>query len=142
MNDQQELVLTEEAKSHLFQAAKWARFLAIVGFIMVGLMVLLGLFSSVFISAFESEEFSAFPSALFTGLYVVIAAVYFFPTYYLFRFASRTRDALSEDDSDLLEGGLEQLKSCFRFMGILVIIMLALYAFGFVMAFVAMMVAG
>jgi len=33
------------AKAHLSEAARWARFLAIVGFVLIGIIVLVGLFA-------------------------------------------------------------------------------------------------
>jgi len=130
-------VITESSRSFLRETAKWAKFLAIVGFVMVGLMVLFGLFfGSIMGAAMTGMEDAGLEQALGGGafgfIYVVIALLYFFPTLYLYRFATRTKQALANSDSEGLAWGLEQLKSCFKFMGIMMIVMLSFYAIIFV----------
>ena len=129
------LEVTELAKSYLREASKWARFLAIIGFVSLGLLVLMGIIFSVSMSSGitaglpEEEEISSgMLGASMSFMYLLLALLYFFPTLYLYRFATRTRDALTTEDSLLLEGGLEQLKACFKFIGILMAIFMAFYA--------------
>lgn len=128
--------LSEQAAEYLRITAKWAHFLAIVGFVMIGIMVLMGLFIGTVFSAFIPEEDSLglVSQGGLTIMYLIIALLYFFPTLYLFRFAKRTRTALETENSELLTGGLEQLKSCFKFLGILMIVVLCFYAIGIVIA--------
>ncbi len=127
-NDYPGMILTEESKHYLVQTAKWARFLAIVGFVMVGFLVIVAFFAGAFLAALDSdEELSAIGTGSLTALYLVLAIVYFFPVWYLFRFANRTREAIKDEDSELLAAGLEQLKACIKFVGILTIIVLVFY---------------
>jgi hypothetical protein len=76
------------------------------------------------------------------GVYLVFSVIYFFPGMYLLRFSNKTRDAIDHLDENDLEEGLENLKSLFRFTGILTIVVLSLYVlfiigaiiFGLIMA--------
>ncbi len=125
------------AKSHFSEAAKWARFLAIVGFISLGLLVVFGIVFAFTISrtmsAFETTGTTA-TSGVFgvtTGItYLFFAAVYFFPLLYLLRFANAMRTALAANDNERLITAGQNLKACFRFIGILTIIGLAFMVIG------------
>ena len=80
---------------YLIQAAKWAKFLAVMGFIICALLVMFGLFAGTFFSSsitqFDSDlqSLGSLGTSIFTIWFVVIALVYFFPTLYLYNFASK-----------------------------------------------------
>lgn len=117
-------------KSFLQETAKWAKLMAIVGFIGVGFMAITGLFfgSSMGMTASQIPGGVAIPGALFTVIYLVIAVLYFFPIYYLFNFASKMQLALKTDDQATLRSAFENLKSHYKFIGILLVVFLSLYA--------------
>jgi hypothetical protein len=48
--------IEQETLSHLNTARKWAMFLSIVGFIFLGLLVLIGLIAGTFLTAFNTGE--------------------------------------------------------------------------------------
>ncbi|MGZ8516752.1 MAG: DUF5362 family protein [Chitinophagaceae bacterium] len=125
----------QTGKTHLAEAAKWAKFLSILGFIMCGLIVLIGIFFGSFFSMFSSRygssQYNDLPASS-TGLgaamaiyYVVIALVYFFPCLFLFRFATKMKTALGSGDQEVLNSSFQNLKASFRFVGVLTIIGLA-----------------
>ena len=63
----EELVLTEEAKGYLRESAKWAKFLAILGFIFIGLFALGGLIIAANLGALGDElPFPSFSFLLLT----------------------------------------------------------------------------
>lgn len=122
--------ISEISKNFLRETAKWAYFLGILGFIFVGFMVL-GSFS--FGSLLSSLGPAAaglgnFPGSAFTAIYLLMAAFYFFPAYYLFNFGKKTKQAFAENNNLLLEDAFKNLKSHYKFIGILVIILLSIYA--------------
>lgn len=131
------------------RTAKWARFLAIVGFVMIALMVLFGIFAgSLFgmMGAMGGEmsgmamngAMGAF-GAMYTVMFLLIAALYFFPTLYLYRFATRTLKALNGPfDGPVFSGGVDALRKLFTFMGVLTLIMLSLYLLMFLIGTAAM----
>lgn len=128
-NQNNSLVLTDYAKDFLRESTKWTKFLAIVGFIGIGLMVVAALLMGIF-SLFMSDNMNGarhFPSGIISILYLIMAGLYYLPVYYLFKYSSETKKALDSNDSDLLEEGLENLKSHHKFLGITMIIILSLY---------------
>jgi hypothetical protein len=147
-SEEPELEVTDTVKAHLTNAAKWGKFLAIIGFVGIGLTVLLGLFFGAFMNLLASDlynddlygdDFSSFAilsPIFYTILYIVIAAVYFFPVLYLYKFSSRMLRAIPDQDQYALERSLGSLNRLFKFMGIVTIVILALY--GFVLFFVVL----
>lgn len=130
------LKLTENSLVFMRETVKWAKFLAICFFVGLGLMVLVGVvffFLSVSAPGPAEMKFSTSAVGIF---YILIAVLYFFPAMYLYRFATASAEAINTLNDDTLEEGLENLKSLFRFTGILMIIVLSLYAVGFILAIV------
>ena len=128
--------LSNEDKGYLWTAAKWARFLGIVGFVMTGFIVLAALFLMTMGSSLGSAlgnrgVFGAF-GAMIGVFYIVIAVVYFFISLYLFNFGKKTRLALQNENSSDLTEGLKNLKSYFSLLGIIMAILISLYALIFV----------
>ncbi len=128
------------SKSHLSEAAKWARFLAICGFVFLGLMVIYGIAMSFVISNMAGamsqygSTYSANSLKNIMGIgmivfYIVCAVIAFFPYYFLLRFANKMKAALVSNDQDSLNGSFQNLKILYRYMGILMIISLVFIIF-------------
>ena len=66
-------------------------------------------------------------------IYLVIAALYLFPTLKLFRFANHARAALAGNNSQQFTESIRNLKSFFKFFGVLTAIILGLYALIFLL---------
>ena len=132
----QDLALDQVARSYLMETARWARFLAIVGFVMIGILVIASFFIGAMMSTLPEFQdipgFAGLGGTFITVLYLIFALIYFFPTLYLYRFATKTKNALEIMSSEALNGGLENLKSTFKYMGILMLILLGFYALIFV----------
>ena len=64
-------------------------------------------------------------------IYLVMALIYVFPVLYLYRFATKMKVALKNNDQDFLSSSFENLKSCYKYMGILMAIALGFYAISF-----------
>jgi hypothetical protein len=128
--------LTTAAVGFLQESAKWSKFMAIIGFIGIGLMVLVSLFMAIGFSAMSASTMPElpFPMSVFSILYVLFAAIYFFPVYYLYQYATKTSAALHSKNKQLLADGLENLKSHHKFLGIFTLILVSLYGFIFVFA--------
>lgn len=120
------LNVTPEAAGYLKESGTWGRFLAIVGFVMIGLIVVVGLFAGALLGELGAPM--GISGGFFSVIYLLIGVFYFFPTWYLFKFATNARDAIARKDAQALTTSLENLKSMFKFMGILMIVILGLYA--------------
>ncbi len=129
------LAFSDNAIKYLKTGAGWAKFIAIVGFVFTGLIVLGGLISGVFF-AFMGNQMGMsgfpFPPFIFGFIYLIIAIIYFFPTFYLFKFATKAQDAIRMLDSNNIEASLLNLKSFFKFSGIMIIVVFALYFIGII----------
>jgi hypothetical protein len=130
-------------KAHLNDAAKWARFLAIAGMV---LLVIAFVFSFLMatvlsggnamnftINGTESQEMSNSMRVGYLVGTVLVLAVAFFPLLFLLQFANRMKTALAANDQESLNVSVQSLKKYFRYVGIVLIIALALYALMFIM---------
>lgn len=124
--DSFELQLTEESKSFLKEAGKWAYFLSIVGFVMIGFMVI-GAFTLASVFSSFGGGAAAIPGGMITFIYLLLAALYFFPVYFLFKFATNIKLAFANNDTTALTESLRYLKSNFKFVGILTIVLISFY---------------
>ncbi len=133
-------MLTESAIFYLGITRKWANFLAIVMFVMIGLMALAGIFMGFALSAANSMAANSpmpLPAGFFTFFYLLMAAVYFFPALYLYRFAQHLGIALTTGSSEELSQSFLFLKRHYHFIGILLIIGLIFMGLAFLFAIVA-----
>ncbi|MEN9988472.1 MAG: hypothetical protein RLZZ585_1511 [Bacteroidota bacterium] len=131
------LKLTDNSLIFMMEIVKWAKFLAICSFVGIGIIALLGV--GMIILQFEGQAKGLSPVIL--GLaYILMSVLYFFPSIYLYRFAAASGDAIEKLNDDILEEGLENLKSLFRFTGISMIIMLSLYAVGIIAVIAAFII--
>lgn len=132
-----ELNLSSDAKSHLAETARWARFLAICGMIALVLMVIFGIIASLAISKAGSEFDDLYrqqggisSSGLGAGMmvvYLLIGLLYFFPLLFTLQFASKMKTALTSGDDLMLSESFRSLKKTFRYLGVLTIIALAFF---------------
>ena len=136
LTELEQLALNNRSKNYLKEISKWTFFLSIVGFIGVGFMIILGLFSNVLygeaFNAIYKDELPLNFGWVMTIFYLVFAFIYFMPILYLFKFSRRLKQALSIKNDDKLADALEMLKSHYKFIGVLLIIILSLYAMLFV----------
>jgi Family of unknown function (DUF5362) len=116
---------------YLRDAARWARFLAIAGFIFCGLFVVAAiLFMTVLSSLFNSmgaSGVSGIGAGLIGVVYIGIGVLNFFPCLYLYKFASRMQAALSGNDQEQLNSSFLNMRAFYRFVGVLMIIALGFW---------------
>ncbi len=126
------LTLSAAAKDFLLQTAKWAKFLSIVSFVFSGLMLLFGALFGVIMSKFSGMAMgmgAEYPTTFVTIYVIVLALIMIYPTLRLFQFAQQAKVAVSSNDANAMEQSMRRIRSVFRFYGILIIIILALYVF-------------
>lgn len=135
------LEVTDQIKDFLLETAKWAKLLAIVGFVSLGLMVLMGLFMGTIMGSLaamspEAAAMSGMTGGLGLIFYILIAILYFFPIKYLYDFSTKVKKAIQITDQNLFTEAMMKLKSHYKFIGILMLIMIILYVGIFVMALI------
>jgi amino acid transporter len=136
-----ELQLDQTAKDFLKETAKWAYFLAILGFIGIVLIVVIAIFAGVIFSTLGNTVpgmavYGGSFGTIISVVYFLLAAVYFFPVYYLFKFASNGKKAFKDNDTEALTASLGYLKSHYKFVGIMMLSILVLY--GLMIVFVVL----
>ncbi len=123
-------VITSAMMEYLKQTKPWVRFISILMFIGTGFLLLAGLIfmlgASVMSSRFGST-FGGVPAAVVGLVYVVLGALYIIPAVFLFRYAAGIQKALTVDLMSGVEEALRSQKSFWRFVGILMVIMLILW---------------
>lgn len=142
--DSFELQFTPLAQSFLREAGKWARFLSIVGFIFIALYTIWGLMMMAGGAAMGSNSrfdgmgaMGAVTGAMTGIIMIVVAIILLFPTLYMYRFGSKAKLALENNNTEYLTNSIENLKSYFKFFGIFMIIYLVLVIIIFIVAIVA-----
>ena len=120
------MTVTESMKSDLLCAAKWAKFLCIVGCVGVAIMVIASL-GMIVIGGLVSKALPDMPFGPALGfLYLVIAALYIYPLMKGFQFANATKAACLYNDQYQLARGVTGLKDLIKFTGILTIVVISI----------------
>jgi hypothetical protein len=129
------LNIDQASKGHLLEAARWGKFLAIVGFVLCALIVVLGIFWAQLMGSMGNRYGGAYDDVYaepamgvtMVVMFIIMALIYFFPCLFLYRFATKMRAALSSNDQETLNTSFQNLKATFRYVGVLTLIMLIIY---------------
>jgi Family of unknown function (DUF5362) len=128
--------LEEEALKDLDKTRKWTMFLAILGFIFTGIILIGGLITSLFLTVFKTEHALLGVTELLVIVGILLfVLIYFFPMLYLFRFSKHTSNAVRTLDKQEMHSAFRYLRKYYVYIGILTIIVIAVY-------FVAIIAAG
>lgn len=132
--DQRAMTLGEEDRQLIASSCKWAKFLSILGFISMGLMVvavvlmMLGvLVAGSFFSDMMMGPFQITMFVVMMSLALVVSLLYFLPLFYLYNYASKGARAVEAGDTLMMTESFANLKRFFKFIGIMTIVVIALY---------------
>ncbi|QGY45332.1 hypothetical protein GM418_17120 [Maribellus comscasis] len=144
INEVKTLEITDEVSTYMNEAGKWGKFLAILGFVFMGLLVAGGFVMSIVFALIPTENFGGlpFPTFLIGVFYLIIGAIYFLPILYLYRFSTGIRMALSLKNQRLFSKAFYNLKALYRFIGIFMIVIFAIYLLMIVIMIFAGLFAG
>lgn len=126
------IILTDAVQKEMAGVGKWARYIALAGFVICGLIVLFGVFAGVILIAFYS--FGAdnpaldLPSLISVPVYLLITFLCFLPCLKLYNFSIKTEEVIKSGSDEALIEAFANLHKCFRFIGIITISALGLYA--------------
>jgi hypothetical protein len=121
------MVLNEETRYYLSVSAAWGMFIAIVGYIGVVLMLLMGV-AMFFLNGFSNAVFQTIPTYVLGVFYFLLGIIYYFPISYLYRFSKSIKSGLHSDGESELTEGFRNLKKMFKFIGVFTIVALSVYA--------------
>ena len=132
------LVINKEIRLFLMETVKWGKFLAILGFVMVAFIALVGIVLMFFGSAITSQLPPEFAFGGMIGfMYLLFGLLYYFTSKYLYDFSTYTRQALSIHDQESLVYAFSRLKSFYKFWGILTLLMIIVYIVAIIFAIIA-----
>lgn len=140
-----DLQVSSVSQNFLREGAKWGKFLSIIGFISCGFLAIAAFFAHAiypwflaivyFFTPAIAPKFNAicdYSSSVirdlgttFTVIYSVLAALLFFPSYYLNKFSIKMRLALDSVSHQNFEDSQKNLKLLLKFYGIFTIIVLS-----------------
>ena len=132
-------------QTYLSESARWGKFLSVVGFIFCGVIFITSFFiPSIYSKMSRLNDISSDVMSQAAGtlsiVYIVLAFVLFVPCLFLYRFSIRMKAALTSVSQPDFEASFKNLKSLFKFYGIVTIILLSFYAFLFVIFMIALAV--
>ncbi|TAE37493.1 MAG: hypothetical protein EAY66_05750 [Sphingobacteriales bacterium] len=139
--EKQPLTIDASSWAFLLETAKWGKFLSIAGFVASGLLILIALFF-IFGSKGLNTSAQGLPASMGAALgyiYLILGAIYYFPSKHLYDFSFYGKQALLINDQESLTYALGKLKSVFKFWGIATIVIMAIYALILIIAIVGFM---
>lgn len=142
--NREELILADKAALNMRSAMVWAKFLAILGFVMTGMLfilsVLLLLNPAMFMSqdpdilSLTSLEY-AMPGRRIMGIsYLIMSVVMFFLYYFLFMGSVKIKRSIDFGNRQALLQGTGNLKYYFQMQGILAIIGICFFVLALIFA--------
>lgn len=139
--EQEQLIVTEEIRSYIYETAKWARFLSIVGLIFAAFMALMAFSAGGLIeglaAAAPGSPLVQLGTAFLTVYFLCISLVLFYPSFLLFKYANAANAAVLYADQESFTIAMKKMKSVFKFWGIIAIVVLVLNVLSIVFAVVA-----
>lgn len=124
------LTISQMGIEYLSETRKWTLFLSIMGFIGIGLIVIVAAFAGTILSSASNGEFDEMTGGMgawVSLLYLLIGLLYFFPTWYLFNFSRKMKLALDTKNNTELLYAFRNQKSFFKFLGVFTIITIGFY---------------
>ena len=117
--------LTPLAESYLLTATRWSKFLAILGFIYAGFILIMSFFIGTLFSLAAANSpigLGGIPGIFLSFVYIIIAAVVFLCAYYMYNFATKTQRGIKTREEYNVEAGMKSLKNYYLITGILAIV--------------------
>ncbi len=122
----QKIELTTDSINSLDTIWRWASFFSILGFIGIAFIIIIGIVMGVVFSTINSS-LGAGVGSLIMIIYIILGVVYFYPILLLFRFSRWTKKAIQNNSSLDFSLALKNLKGHFQYVGIMTIVVFALY---------------
>jgi len=134
--------LTDISARYILKAAKWGKFLAILGFIVTGLIICAAIAMGFVLDSFKDEMMPLdipFSPSVFALFYIVFAVLYVIPVIFLNSFCNNVIKAIQQSSTEFFTISLRNLKNLFMYIGISTIILLTLYTMAIIVVGAATM---
>ena len=125
--------VTPKMVADLASTRPWVLFLSILGFIVCGLMALAGI---AMIGLAAAAPRGGPPMAFLGLIYIPLALLYLCPAYFLLKYSGGIRGFLATRSASQMEQALQSQKSFWKFVGILMLVMICFYILAIVIGVV------
>lgn len=131
--------LDEQGKQYLLQTTRWTKFLAIMGFIATGLMLLLGIIFCITAIANSGDTYSygeyygsyrrrmMMQSIGMMVTFIFVAGLYFYPIMMLLRFSNAAKRSIQEANQGLFTAAMRYQRNLYVYLGIMTIAIVGIY---------------
>jgi len=131
----------------LVETRPWVFFIAVLGFIMAGFMVLLAFFIfavAAFAQGFASELGAGglVIGAMYALIYVVVGGLYLWVSYSLYRYATAIRELQTTSSTASMEQALDSQRSFWRLVGIMTAIYMCVMVLAMIVGLIVAVVFG
>ena len=123
-----DLLVDHEGQDELMQLARWAKLVSIMGLIMGLVIAFAGLLSVIIGPRMEVYDGLKGLGPIISTISIIVGLIYLYPSWLLLRYATQMPVAIKSNNQQLVNEAFKNLKSCFRFWGILALIILGFYA--------------
>lgn len=133
-----EVSITQQGAQYLNETAKWGKILAIVGFIFSGFIMVAGIMV-MFLGSSFTEALGPSGGAIGAAagfIYLILGGIYIYPSLKLLRFSNAIPEGLRSGDQETVTMALQNLKSVFKFWGLLTLILIGIYGLVILLAMV------
>jgi divalent metal cation (Fe/Co/Zn/Cd) transporter len=121
--------LNQYAIFDLGRAAGWAKFIAVIGFILSAVVGIAAFCVSASITQNTASPLAVYTSGegvIITVIYIAAALVSFIIYLFLYQFGNRTKAAIMLKDAELIARAIHKLQSFFKAIGIVIVVNLIL----------------
>jgi hypothetical protein len=113
-----DIKVDNDIKRQFAEAAKWSKFISVLVFVFAGIFLLVGILASSFIiQALEKSDrmgaLGGLSGAIISVIIVVVVALFSVNYFFLYKFATKIKQALATEDQHALAEALGALKIFF-----------------------------
>jgi len=139
--EHEQLVVTEEIRSYIYETAKWTRFLSVIGFLFAALMALTAFSATAIMETLQvsapGNPMAQLGATFLTVYFLCVSLMLFYPSFLLFKFSNAANTAVLYGDQENFTVAMKKLKSVFKFWGVVTIVIMAVYILGILLTLVA-----
>ena len=137
-----DLEVSPLAQSYLTEAARWGSFWQLWDLYFVQLrsyylFLCRFLLHNCHLIILCLSNYSAAMKVTMTVVYLLLALLFFFPCFYLYKFSVKMQSAVKGMSQENFDESLMNLKSLFKFYGIFTIVIFSFYALVFIIGIIA-----
>ena len=127
-----QLIVTEDMRSYIYDMAKWANFLGIVGFVISAFLLLAALTVGPTINANPEMgkmlgQLGAMDGVTISIVFLIYGLLIGYPSLLMVRYAAKAKLGVLYGEQQKLDEGIAKLRSIFKYFGVLAIIFVGLY---------------